>query len=309
MALYDDYLNNNNLYSRPSSLMSDVNDYLGANSAKLPIDNTTLGSMAGISDGSDDVLAKAGGIDPGHKAYGLGSGKTLGGHTSGEDIYGQSSDLISKFASDIGSLDDNQQGLFKALIEGTHGDMQKGISPEEWAQMFGVSADYSDRFQGFPMLSSLLEDIQNVYAYGDQERGAQHRAAQEALISETGGGAPGLRMGKKQRPEMRRIMGDTLSQNLARVGESVAGKYSTLISALQGNMRQGYAAAAEIKQEDPDAGFTNKGYNTAQFQANSYLSNTPLGARDRNWRPNYYSELSTYDKQRFDEWWNQQNFG
>jgi len=306
MALYDDYLNNNNLYSRPSSLMSDVNDYLGANSAKLPIDDTTLGSMAGLGSSVSAKANPAG--DASNVAYGLGSNKFLGQHTPGEDIYGQSSDLISKFASDIGSLDDNQQGLFKALIEGTHGDMQKGISPEEWAQMFGVSTDYSDRFQGFPMLSSLLEDIQNVYAYGDQERGAQHRAAQEALISETGGGAPGLRMGKKKRPEMRRIMGDTLSQNLSRVSEQVAGKYSTLVSALQSNMRQGYAAAAEIKTEDPDAGFSG-GFNTAQFQANHYLSNTPTSAVDKNWRPDYYSKLSAYDKQRFDEWWNQQNFG
>jgi len=306
MALYDDYLNNNNLYSRPSSLMSDVNDYLGANSAKLPIDDTTLGSMAGLGSSVSAKANPAG--DASNVAYGLGSNKFLGQHTPGEDIYGQSSDLISKFASDIGSLDDNQQGLFKALIEGTHGDMQKGISPEEWAQMFGVSTDYSDRFQGFPMLSSLLEDIQNVYAYVDQQRGFERKAAQEALISETRGGVPGLRMGRKQRPEMRRIMGDTLSQNLSRVSEQVAGKYSALVSGLQSSMRQGYAAAAEIKTEDPDAGFSG-GFNTAQFQANHYLSNTPTSAVDKNWRPDYYSKLSAYDKQRFDEWWNQQNFG
>ena len=306
MALYDDYLNNNNLYSRPSSLMSDVNDYLGANSAKLPIDDTTLGSMAGLGSSVSAKANPAG--DASNVAYGLGSNKFLGQHTPGEDIYGQSSDLISKFASDIGSLDDNQQGLFKALIEGTHGDMQKGISPEEWAQMFGVSTDYSDRFQGFPMLSSLLEDIQNVYAYGDQQRGFERKAAQEALISETGGGAPGLRMGKKKRPEMRRIMGDTLSQNLSRVSEQVAGKYSTLVSGLQSSMRQGYAAAAEIKKEDPDAGFSG-GFHKAQFEANHYLSKTPTSAVDKNWRPGYYSKLSDYDKQRFDQWWNQQTSG
>ena len=309
MALYDDYLNNNNLYSRPSSLMSDVNDYLGANSAKLPIDDTTLGSMAGIGSSVSAKANPAG--DASNVAYGLGSNKFLGQHTPGEDIYGQSSDLISKFASDIGSLDDNQQGLFKALIEGTHGDMQKGISPEEWAQMFGVSTDYSDRFQGFPMLSSLLEDIQNVYAYGDQERGAQHRAAQEALISETRGGVPGLRMGRKQRPEIRRIMGDTLSQNMARVSEQVAGKYSTLLSGLQSSMRQGYTAAAEIKQQDAGAGTggPDVGYNKAIFQANHYLSNTPTSAVDKNWRPAFYNQMLGYDKQRFDEWWNQQTSG
>ena len=35
MAIYDDYLNQNNLYSRPSEMMSNVNDYLGANRAFL----------------------------------------------------------------------------------------------------------------------------------------------------------------------------------------------------------------------------------------------------------------------------------
>jgi|TARA_Y100000296_G_scaffold17048_1_gene20046 hypothetical protein len=307
MALYDDYLNNNNLYSRPSSLMSDVNNYLGANSAKLPIDDTTLGSMAGLNAG---VSAKAGGIDPGHKAYAFTTGQTLGGHTSGENIYGKSSDLISKFASDIGSLDERQQALFKAFVEGSYGDMQKGVSPEEWAEMFGVSPDYSDRFQGFPMLSSLFEDIQNVYAYGDQQRGAERKAAQQALISETGGGVPGLKMGRKKNPMLRRTMEDTLSQNLARISEGVANKYSSLLSAIQGNMRQGWSAAADIKSQNADAGRgPDIGYDTALLQANAYLSNTPIGGRDRNWRPNYYDKMLAYDKQRFDEWWSQQNFG
>ena len=45
MALYEDYLNQNNLYSRPSALMSDVNSYLGANQAQLPQTPGSLGAM------------------------------------------------------------------------------------------------------------------------------------------------------------------------------------------------------------------------------------------------------------------------
>ena len=45
MALYDSYLNKNNLYSRPSEMMSNVNDYLGANKASLPMKDMTLKTL------------------------------------------------------------------------------------------------------------------------------------------------------------------------------------------------------------------------------------------------------------------------
>ena len=75
-------------------------------------------------------------------------------------------------------------------------------------------------------------------------------------------------------------------------------------------MRQGWSAAADIKSQNPDAGRgPDIGYDKALLQANAYLSNTPIGGRDRNWRPSYYDKMLAYDKQRFDEWWSQQNFG
>ena len=308
MPLYEDFLDKNNLYSRPSSLMSDVNDYLGANQASLPQSPDTLGGMAGLSTGSTGALAKANPPGGGPKAYGLQSGQFLGVHIPGADISGQPSDLIARFASDVGSLDENQQSLFKALVLGTHGDMQKGVSAEEWAQLFGVSKDYSGRFQGFPQLSSLFEDIQNVHAFGGQQRGFEQKAAQEALIASGGGAVPGLRMGSKQKPQQRRMMQDTLNQRFANIREQTSAKYNALISAIQGNMRQGFTAAAEIKSEDPDAGYVNTGYNSSIMQANHYFSTTPTAGRDKNWRPGAYATLSTYDKQKFDEWWNS-NFG
>ena len=54
MALYEDYLNQNNLYSRPSSLVSDVNNYLGANQAKLPLSSDSLGDMANLKADTTD---------------------------------------------------------------------------------------------------------------------------------------------------------------------------------------------------------------------------------------------------------------
>jgi len=58
MALYDDFLNQNNLYSRPASMMSDVNDYLGANRASLPMDANSLGSLmnnTGLNKTNDEL--------------------------------------------------------------------------------------------------------------------------------------------------------------------------------------------------------------------------------------------------------------
>ena len=163
MAIYDDYLNSNDLYSRPSSLMSDVNDYLGANSAKLPIDDTTLGSMAGLNTG---VSTKAGGIDPGHKAYGLGTGQTLGGHTPGANISGKDPGLLSDFIDKVSALNAGQQQLLLGYIGETGGDNTAGVSAEEWVELFGLDPSYANRFQGFPTLLDMTDDIRNVFAGG-----------------------------------------------------------------------------------------------------------------------------------------------
>ena len=174
MALYDNYLDKNNLYSRPSEMMSNVNDYLGANRASLPINQDSLGSMMGNIPIPDPGPGGGGGsgrrddftIDtpwftqPGEKG-------------PGANIYGQGKDLLSQFVGDLGALDENQRGLLLDFITGggKHGDTAEGVSPEEYAQLFNVSTDYTGRFQGFPQLATLSSDISNVFAYGEEQRG------------------------------------------------------------------------------------------------------------------------------------------
>ena len=250
MALYDNYLNPNNLYSRPSSLVSDVNNYLGANEASLPQDQTTLGSMAGLDDA---VSAKAGGIDPGPVAYDFTTGRTHGGHTSGENIYGQEPDLLRDFMSKLGSLQPGHRKMLLKYIGTEGGDMTAGVSPAEWAELFGVSEEYSQRFEGYPDLLQLQDDIRNVYAGGEQKRGHELKAAQEAMI-QSGQQRPGaLKMGSRSNEIIRRQMQDTLQQRLFATKEDTASKYANLLSLLDSRINTGYNIAGDILNMNPDA--------------------------------------------------------
>jgi len=256
MALYEDFLNQNNLYSRPSALMSDVNNYLGANQAQLPQAQDSLGSMMGPSSlipdaykdkddytggGMDDDPDPTDDKDP----------------TDPTDPTKPKGDLLSRFVQDLGALSSDQQGLLLDFITGSGGDLAKGVSPEEYAQLFNISSDYAHRFQGFPQLTNLGADISNVYAFGDQQRGFEQRAAQQALASQTqqrfsrGRGFAGFGATGRAGALNRRSMMETLKQRQASVEESVSNKYGQLLSALQGNLRGGFAAASQILQDNP----------------------------------------------------------
>ena len=272
MALYEDYLNQNNLYTRPSAMMSNVNDYLGANRASLPMNQDSLGSMMGkpMLDGNDDTTGGGG--------SGLGditNWRDRDDEIDGEGDYDPTdptdpkdptssapkTGLLPKFIQDLGALDDNQQGLLLDFITGggQYGDTSSGVSAEEYAQLFGVSDDYSGRFQGFPNLTNLSEDISNVFAYQNQQRGFEQRAAQQAQIAQGGAfqggrGFGGLIRGRGMSNALsRRQMQDTLNQRQAAVDEATAGKYGTLLSHLQSALRGGFTTAGQILQENPGA--------------------------------------------------------
>lgn len=248
MAIYDDYLNSNNLYSRPSELMSDVNDYFGANKASLPQDGSTLGDMMGRS-------SDAGDIDEGHKAYSFGSGQIMGGHTPGENIYGHDTDLLGDFVKKISSLSTGHQKLLLNFIGDSEGDNKAGVSPSEWAKLFGLDEEYANRFQGFPSLLDFTDQIRNVFAGGEQKRGHEMRAAQEAMIqSRRQPRSQGLRMGGMSNEMQRRQMQSTLSQRLSSVKEDTAGKYAQIVSALNNSINRGWSIAGGILDMNPDAG-------------------------------------------------------
>ena len=272
MALYDSYLNKNNLYSRPSEMMSNVNDYLGANQASLPMNQDSLGSMMGKPTPGGGGRGIVDGLyvdDPsGHKGYDPKDPKDPkeppGPTGSG------SNDLLSKFIGDLGSLDENQQGLLLDFITGggQHGDTASGVSAEEYAQLFNVSGDYSGRFQGFPQLTSISEDISNVFAFQNEQRGFEQRAAQQAMVAQSrqgqsaGGGFSGFGRGKGMSNDLnRRQMMDTLEQRQGAVDEATAGKYGTLLSHLQSALRSGFSTAGQILEENPGAEYGNPGSN------------------------------------------------
>ena len=302
MALYDDYLDQNNLYSRPSEMMSNVNDYLGANRASLPMDANSLGSMMSSSKFSDDIGGNGSGI-PKH----IQDFKDRRNEDDRKDPPPTDppptdppptgdNPLLKKFISDLGALDENQQGLLLDFITGggEFGDAAKGVSAEEYAQLFNVSGDYSGRFQGFPQLTSISDDISNVFAYQNQQKGFEQRAAQQSMVAQsrqgqsTGGGFSGFGRGKGMSNDLnRRQMMDTLNQRQGAVDEATASKYGTLLSHLQSAIRSGFSTAGQILQENPGAEFGNPG-------GHKVGETRPAGDDLEYWDGSAWVDLETY---------------
>ena len=297
MALYDDYLDQNNLYSRPSEMMSNVNDYLGANRASLPMNQNSLGSMMSSSKFSDDIGGNGSGIPKHIQAFKdrIDEDDRKDPPPTDPPPTGDNP-LLKKFISDLGALDENQQGLLLDFITGggEFGDAAKGVSAEEYAQLFNVSGDYSGRFQGFPQLTSISDDISNVFAYQNQQRGFEQRAAQQAMVAQsrqgqsTGGGFSGFGRGKGMSNDLnRRQMMDTLNQRQGAVDEATASKYGTLLSHLQSAIRSGFSTAGQILQENPGAEFGNPG-------GHKVGETRPAGDDLEYWDGSAWVDLETY---------------
>ena len=265
MALYDDYLDQNNLYSRPSEMMSNVNDYLGANRASLPMDANSLGSMMSSSKFSDDIGSNGSGI-PKH----IQDFKDRRNEDDRKDPpptdppptdpppTGDNS-LLKKFIGQLEMLSESQRKNLLGFIGTSHGDNTAGVSPSEYAELYDISSDYAERFQGFPNLTSLLGDIENVFAYKNQQRGFEQRAAQQAQIQQGGkfqGGMGFSRFGRGKgmaNALNRKQMQDTLRQRQGAVDEAVAGKYGSLLNNLASKLTSGFNVAGDIVQENPQA--------------------------------------------------------
>ena len=279
MALYDDYLNQNNLYSRPSEMMSNVNDYLGANRASLPMNQNSLGSMMSIPDpgGGGGGGTKGGGYPGGGGGFTIGTPwfAQPGDQGPGPDIYGKGKDLLSQFVGDLGDLNENQQGLLLDFITGggKFGDAAKGVSPEEYAQLFNVSTDYSDRFQGFPQLTDISQSISNVFNNRDEQRAFEQRAAQQAQIAQSNRTQGGLKRDLPwQRKLERKQTQDTLNQRQGAVDRAASSEYGTLLSHLKSALRSGWAATSVIHDENPDAVY---GWNAGDDDGNENDSGPP----------------------------------
>ena len=269
-----------NLYGQQTSLMNNVNQYMSANTANVGGKPSTSSNPYGFDLSALSKLNASGfniGDVMGGALFGDGSQINLNlGQSYTQDPIDDSSDpdpigdgggggastqapnaLLSKFIGELQVLDENQRKMLLGFVSGGGGDKVPGVSSDEYAELFGVDSQYAPRFQGFPGLSNLGDDIQNVYNYGTQQRGFEQRAAQEANIASGGGrfqGGMGFSgFGARGDSGQRRSLLDTLSQRRASIAESEASKYGQLLNSIGSQLTSGFGIAGNILQENPGA--------------------------------------------------------
>lgn len=225
MAIYDDFLSND-LYSRPSSMISNVNNYLGVD-AKLPQSADTLGGMAGLT--SQKATTD----------YTRGTIKPRGPASPGPDIEGISGDSVGNFVKNISVLNEKQRNLLLQFI-----NSPGGVEPSEYAELFNVPDEYSNRFQGLPNLLNLSDQIANIEAYGGQQRAYEMDAAQQANIAAQTSGR-GQLVGRRD-DTRRRSMVNTLTQRIAGIEQAEANKYNQLLQTIQNALSGGFQTQADI---------------------------------------------------------------
>lgn len=261
------------LYGQQSSLMNNVNQYMSANTANVGGKPTTSSNPYGVDLSALSQLS-AGGFNMGDflggAIFGNGSGIDLnldgftydgegsnGGGGGGGGANQDTNSLLTEFIGKLQVLDKGQRDMLLGFVSGGGGDKIPGVSSQEYANLFGVSEDYANRFQGLPNLSKLGEDIQNVYNYGNQQRAFEQRAAQEANISNRGGqfqGGMGFSgFGSRGNQSRRRSLLDTLNQRQSSVAEATASKYGQLLNSLASQLQSGFGMASNILQENPSA--------------------------------------------------------
>ena len=280
MAIYDDYMDNNP-YKSSSMLTNNVNNYLGVNSATLPQSaNSLYESYLTSSDaGNNAQTAMSGAKLSGQKGDGPFEQGTEG------NIYGQNEDLLSDFVSQLGGLNPGQQQMILRFLSVGNADElfgadgQAGISSEEYANLFGVSQEYANRFQGFPTLLDIKDQIQNISNYGDRQRGAEQRSAQRAYI-DTQKNTSNLTMGRGEQDSFnRRDLQETLNQRISAAQESEANRYGQLVSSFNQAINRGFGISGDILNMNPEAGASGR-IDPITGQWVSYGDDTTLGGTD-----------------------------
>tara|TARA_R110000850_G_scaffold212032_1_gene337786 strand:+ start:2201 stop:3148 length:948 start_codon:yes stop_codon:yes gene_type:complete len=270
--------NEEDLYGQQTNLMNDVNKYTSANTANVGGKPSTSSNPYGFDLSALDSLMKSGWnigkvigpLNEGGKKIEIDYTGGWGGDPDPDPDADPDPDggggggatqpvnsLLSKFIGELQVLDKSQRDMLLGFVSGGGGDKIPGVSSQEYANLFGVSEDYANRFQGLPNLSKLGEDIQNVYNYGNQQRAFEQRAAQEANISNRGGqfqGGMGFAgFGSRGNQSRRRSLLDTLNQRQSSVAEATASKYGQLLNSLGSQLQSGFSMASNILQENPSA--------------------------------------------------------
>ena len=271
-----------NLYGQQTSLMNNVNQYMSANTANVGGKPSTssnpygfdLSALSSLSAGGFNmgdflggaILGNGSGIDLNLDGFTYdGGGSNMdgdpdpnGGGGGGGGANQDTNSLLTEFIGKLQVLDKGQRDMLLGFVSGGGGDKVAGVSADEYAELYGIDTQYAPRFQGFPELSNLLGEIQNVKNYGTEQRGFEQRAAQQAQIENKGGrfqGGMGFSgFGARGDSGQRRSLLDTLSQRRGRIAEAEANKYGQLLNSIGSQLTSGFNIASNILQEDDQAG-------------------------------------------------------
>ena len=240
MSIYDDFLQGS-MYSRPAQMMNTINQYTNANAAVLPTPTTMTPSSTMTKPSSPEFTP----YSTGTPTYTDDTTES----TRGPNVEGQNANFLSQFFGDLGSLSSEQQNNLLSFIGVSGGDMQAGVAPSEWAQLFGISDDYAERFQGFPDLTNLSSDIENIYSSGAQRGASEVQAAQAANIANRQ--AFGL-VGRPDRMARRNLKA-TLDSRRDDINQQVDNEYGAILRQIQNTLGQGFTAAGNILVDNPGA--------------------------------------------------------
>ena len=244
MALYDNFLNPENMYRRPSETMNTVSNFLGTNQPTMPMGTNNLSTMMGIPtpQGAGQPT-----IPP--SPYSNNNEENNNNNQNTDDLVGQ-------FVGQVQGLSENQRNLLLQFIKS-----DGGVEPVEYANLFGVSDDYAGRFQGLPNFQDLKSNIENVFAFQAQQTGFEaERARQSRLqqsLSQPVLGFGGLGRGERNSLARRQLQ-DTYRQRLSNVEEATAGRYNQLLQDFNRSLGLGFRTAGDIIAQDPNTSRTSE---------------------------------------------------
>jgi len=243
MALYDNFLNPENMYRRPSETMNTVSNFLGTNQPTMPMGTNNLSTMMGIP-----TPQGAGQSTMPPSPYSNNNEENNNNNQNTDD-------LIAQFVRQVQGLSENQRNLLLGFIKS-----DGGVEPVEYANLFGVSDDYAGRFQGLPNFQDLKSNIENVFAFQAQQTGFEAERARQARLQQSLSqpvlGFGGLNRGERNSLARRQLQ-DTYRQRLANVEEATAGRYNQLLQDFNRSLGLGFRTAGDIIAEDPSTARTS----------------------------------------------------
>ena len=244
MALYDNFLNPENMYRRPSETMNTVSNFLGTNQPTMPMGANNLSAMMGVP-----TPEGAGQSTMPPSPYSNNNEENNNNNQNTDDLIGQ-------FVGQVQGLSENQRNLLLGFIKSAG-----GVEPVEYANLFGVSDDYAGRFQGLPNFQDLKSNIENVFAFQAQQTGFEAERARQARLQQSLSqpvlGFGGLGRGERNSLARRQLQ-DTYRQRLSNVEEATAGRYNQLLQDFNRSLGLGFRTAGDIIAQNPNTSRTSE---------------------------------------------------